>query len=73
MLMIQIAHFRVQAVQNMGLAVTSIITGIIVDKGGYLLLEMFFLGCLCGEWKVASSFQTPWHSTLNRADFFIII
>lgn len=50
--------FRVQAVQNMGLAVVSIITGIIVDKGGYLLLEIFFLGCLCGEWKLNKLFQT---------------
>lgn len=40
---------RAQAVQNLGLAVVSIVAGIIVDKGGYLMLEMFFLGWLWGE------------------------
>ncbi|XP_032529860.1 major facilitator superfamily domain-containing protein 1-like [Danaus plexippus] len=35
-----------QAVQNMGLATVLILAGIIVDKYGYLMLEMFFLGCL---------------------------
>ncbi|XP_053625696.1 major facilitator superfamily domain-containing protein 1-like isoform X2 [Plodia interpunctella] len=35
-----------QAVQNLGLATVLILAGIIVDKYGYLMLEMFFLGCL---------------------------
>lgn len=35
-----------QAVQNLGLATVIIFAGIIVDKYGYLMLEMFFLGCL---------------------------
>lgn len=35
-----------QAVQNMGLAVVIIAAGVIVDKYGYLMLEMFFLGCI---------------------------
>ncbi|CAB3250098.1 unnamed protein product [Arctia plantaginis] len=35
-----------QAVQNMGLATVLILAGVIVDKYGYLMLEMFFLGCL---------------------------
>lgn len=39
-----------QSVQNLGLAVVSILAGIIVDKGGYLMLEMFFLGWLWGEY-----------------------
>jgi len=43
------SRFRAQAMQNLGLAVVALITGIIVDKGGYLLLEMFFMGCLCGN------------------------
>lgn len=40
--------FRCQAVQNMGLATVIIFAGMIVDKYGYLMLEMFFLGCLFG-------------------------
>ncbi|XP_077285994.1 lysosomal dipeptide transporter MFSD1-like isoform X2 [Arctopsyche grandis] len=35
-----------QSIQNLGLAIVSLITGIIVDKGGYFMLELFFLGCL---------------------------
>ncbi|KAM3964851.1 lysosomal dipeptide transporter MFSD1 [Aphomia sociella] len=35
-----------QAVQNLGLATVIILAGIIVDQYGYLMLEMFFLGCL---------------------------
>ncbi|XP_050361562.1 major facilitator superfamily domain-containing protein 1-like [Nymphalis io] len=35
-----------QAVQNLGLATVIILAGAIVDKYGYLMLEMFFLGCL---------------------------
>ncbi|XP_034173235.1 lysosomal dipeptide transporter MFSD1 isoform X2 [Osmia lignaria lignaria] len=35
--------FTAQAVQNLGLAVVSILAGIIVDRGGYFILEMFFL------------------------------
>jgi hypothetical protein len=36
-----------QAVQNLGLAVITLVAGKIVDSGGYLLLEVFFLGWLC--------------------------
>ncbi|XP_052746414.1 major facilitator superfamily domain-containing protein 1 isoform X2 [Bicyclus anynana] len=35
-----------QAVQNLGLAVTIILAGMIVDNYGYFMLELFFLGCL---------------------------
>lgn len=41
---------RAQAVQNLGLAVVAIVAGIIVDKRGYLMLEMFFLGWLWSEY-----------------------
>ncbi|OQV16047.1 Major facilitator superfamily domain-containing protein 1 [Hypsibius exemplaris] len=41
------AYGIMQAVQNLGLAVFSIIVGVIVDSDGYLILEVFFLGCLC--------------------------
>ncbi|KAK1117674.1 hypothetical protein K0M31_015841 [Melipona bicolor] len=40
------AYGIAQAVQNLGLAVVSILAGIIVDHGGYFMLEMFFLGWL---------------------------
>ncbi|CAG9797126.1 unnamed protein product [Chironomus riparius] len=35
-----------QAVQNLGLAVVSMFGGVIVDNGGYLMLELFFIGWL---------------------------
>lgn len=38
-----------QSVQNLGLAVVSMFAGVIVDKGGYLMLELFFIGWLSGE------------------------
>ena len=38
-----------QSVQNLGLALITLVCGIIVDSGGYLMLEIFFLACLCGE------------------------
>lgn len=38
-----------QSVQNLGLAVVSILAGIIVDSGGYMILEIFFLAWLWGE------------------------
>lgn len=40
------AYGIAQAVQNLGLAVVSILAGIIVDRGGYFMLEIFFLGWL---------------------------
>lgn len=43
-------NFSCQALQNLGLATVIILTGIIVDKYGYLMLEMFFLGCLFGKY-----------------------
>ncbi|CAO1362935.1 unnamed protein product [Diamesa hyperborea] len=36
-----------QSVQNLGLAIVSITAGMIVDKGGFLMLELFFIGWLC--------------------------
>lgn len=36
-----------QAVQNFGLAVITSVAGEIVDTGGYLLLEVFFMAWLC--------------------------
>lgn len=39
-----------QSVQNLGLAIISMITGIIVDQYGFLMLEIFFIAWLCGNW-----------------------
>ena len=36
-----------QAVQNLGLALVTIVSGVIVDRAGYLVLEVFFCACLC--------------------------
>ena len=38
-----------QAVQNLGMAVVTMLAGQIVDGQGYLVLEVFFLGWLCRE------------------------
>ncbi|XP_076658606.1 lysosomal dipeptide transporter MFSD1 [Halictus rubicundus] len=37
------AYGIAQAAQNLGLAIVSILAGLIVDKSGYFMLEMFFL------------------------------
>ena len=36
-----------QAVQNVGMAVVTMLAGRIVDDQGYLVLEVFFLAWLC--------------------------
>lgn len=41
------AYGIMQAIQNLGLGVVAIIAGAIVDSKGYLVLEVFFLVCLC--------------------------
>lgn len=41
-----------QSIQNLGLAVGSILAGIIVDHAGYVWLEVFFIGNLVGEHTV---------------------
>lgn len=38
-----------QSIQNLGLAVITQVAGIIVDSNGYLILEVFFIGWLCGK------------------------
>lgn len=35
--------------QNLGLAVVSLLSGIIVDNGGFFMLEIFFIGWLSGN------------------------
>ena len=41
------AYGFMQSIQNLGLAVVSLLAGSIADKSGYLILEVFFCGCLC--------------------------
>ncbi|XP_054284429.1 major facilitator superfamily domain-containing protein 1-like [Macrosteles quadrilineatus] len=40
------AYGVAQAIQNLGLGVITLVTGIIVDSGGYFMLELFFLAWL---------------------------
>lgn len=44
--------FSCQSVQNLGLAVVSMFAGIIVDRGGYFTLEIFFICWLGGEFSI---------------------
>ncbi len=45
------AYGVMQSIQNLGLAVLFISAGKIVDVKGYLMLELFFLAFLCGEYS----------------------
>ena len=47
--------FRMQSVQNLGLAVISLVAGKIVDAHGYFILEVFFMIWLCCEYQVIRS------------------
>lgn len=40
---LSLLYYRMQSFQNIGLAVVSVAAGLIVDKLGYLMLELFFL------------------------------
>lgn len=42
-------HFSCQSVQNLGLAVITIVTGKIVEAYGYFWLEIFFIASLTGK------------------------
>jgi MFS family permease len=41
------AYGIMQSIQNLGLGLVSILAGYIVDVKGYLVLEVFFMMCLC--------------------------
>lgn len=43
------AYGIMQSVQNLGLAVTPLIAGYLVDAKGYIVLEVFFLGAMCSK------------------------
>lgn len=38
-----------QSIQNLGLALISMVAGTILDTRGYLILEVFFCTCVCSE------------------------
>lgn len=44
---INVIFFRMQAVQNLGLGSVILIAGVIMEKHGYLILEIVFEGLLC--------------------------
>lgn len=49
-----------QSIQNLGLAVISILAGMILDSRGYLLLEVFFIACVsceCAMWQHLLSYD----------------
>ncbi|OXU19611.1 hypothetical protein TSAR_005778 [Trichomalopsis sarcophagae] len=62
------AYGIAQALQNLGLAVTSIVCGIIVDTHGYFMLEMFFLAWL---WISLITAVVIWISDSNTTGGFL--
>lgn len=46
-----------QSVQNLGLAVVSMFAGVIIDRGGYLMLELFFIGWLSSKFDFSRFFN----------------
>ena len=45
-----VIYYSMQSVQNLGLAVISLVSGKLVDGSGYLVLEVFYLCWLCGKY-----------------------
>ena len=45
------AYGIMQAAQNLGLVITPIIAGWLVDYKGYIVLEVFFLASMCGQYS----------------------
>lgn len=43
--------YRAQSVENLGLAVVALLTGIIVDADGYYMVELFFCVLLTGIYQ----------------------
>ncbi len=60
------AYGIMQAVQNLGMAVVTMMAGRIVDGQGYLVLEVFYLAWLCRTSFVSPSFR-PLHWLLNES------
>lgn len=60
-----------QSVQNLGLAVVSMLSGIIIDRGGYLMLELFFIGWLCGKLSLFFALKiSTKHSSLMQLPYW---
>lgn len=45
-----------QSIQNLGLAVMSIVAGEILDIWGYFFLEIFFIACVSGKYLIMNIF-----------------
>lgn len=59
---ILISHFifmmyRAQSVENLGLAVVALLSGIIVDSDGFYMVELFFCLLLSGKYYFISHRQ----------------
>uniref|UniRef100_A0A8D3DPY4 Lysosomal dipeptide transporter MFSD1 n=1 Tax=Scophthalmus maximus TaxID=52904 RepID=A0A8D3DPY4_SCOMX len=52
------AYGFMQSIQNLGLALIAMAAGAILDNKGYLVLEVFFCACICGQYFL-SCFVTP--------------
>ena len=55
-------YFSMQSVQNLGLAVISVVAGKLVDSNGYLVLEVFFLAWLCRKFFTIIYKQVPFNA-----------
>ena len=62
-----------QAVQNLGMAIVTMMAGRIVDDQGYLVLEVFFLAWLCCKYRHASSTCLFASLHLNIFSFFFCL
>ncbi|OAD46998.1 Major facilitator superfamily domain-containing protein 1, partial [Eufriesea mexicana] len=62
------AYGLAQSVQNLGMAIVSILAGMIVDQLGYLILEMFFLGWL---WISLITAVAIWMSDLSTSGGYL--
>ena len=51
---------RMQSIQNLGLAIISIVAGKILDGGGYFMLELFFSACISGKCIYAAADDDKW-------------
>jgi len=47
-----------QSIQNLGLAVISMVSGEILDEKGYFMLEIFFAACVCSKFACVAGCST---------------
>lgn len=62
-------YFSCQSVQNLGLAVVSMFAGMIVDNGGYFMLEVFFLCWLSSKFCPYFSIESRLYPTYSLIFF----